>query len=153
MSASVKFPKDPITVPLPIVIREERDLLKYITRALEGRAHVANIEAHETAAGIPDMSIFMDGRDIWVELKILSDRKPPKMRPTQKRWHRDRWAYGGLSWVIVYDVYDHVLLVIPGHTAATLGPRVVSWRESGVVRNTDEIVDVIRSMVKRTRNA
>ena len=73
MSASVKFPKDPITVPLPIVIREERDLRKYITRALEGLAHVANIEAHETAAGIPDMSIFMDGRDIWVELNI--DRK------------------------------------------------------------------------------
>ena len=152
MSATTRITLDPKAHPVPILIHDERDLRRFIERRLDGLAHTSQIESHETSAGIPDFNIFMDGRDVWVELKVLSDRKPPKMRPTQRRWHNDRWANGGMSWVLAYDLDDDILLVIPGHTAAGLDRRVASWRAAGSPRNIEEIVDVIKSLTKRIRN-
>jgi len=152
MSASSKVVMDPKLVPLPIIIHDERDLRRFTERQMDGLAHLSHIESHETSAGIPDFNIFMDGRDVWIELKVMSDKKPPKMRPTQRRWHTDRWANGGMSWVVVYDLDEDVLRVIPGHTAAGLDRRVASWRAAGSPRNIEEIVDVIKSLTKRIRN-
>lgn len=99
------------------MINDESALRKHITKYVEDAGgHVSNIESHLTAAGIPDMNIFLHGTDIWLELKYKGRKMA--MRPTQRRWHRTRAACGGMSWVLIYDPEDGGVWFILGHVVA-----------------------------------
>ena len=95
--------------------------------------HVSHIEAHISVAGIPDLNLSKNGRDIWLELKVVK-ANGVKMRPTQKRWHRERHESGGKSWVAVLDRETGDVLVLRGHTAALLAPGVRNWTAAAVIR-------------------
>lgn len=154
MSGSVKLNMRAGGVELPPLMRDEGDFRRFVIHRLEDKEnpHTSYIESHQTSAGIPDLNVFMQGRDIWVELKVLSDLKRPKMRASQKRWHVDRHNAGGMSWVLCCDLtYQHVI-VIPGHVAAGLGSNIGVWRAAGNVHPLLDVVDVFRSMARRIRN-
>lgn len=110
--------------------------------------HVSNIESHSTSAGIPDQNIFLMGADLWLELKVIKDDQV-KMRPTQRKWHTDRAAKGGLSWVLVLDPKNEDVLVVPGATAAGLAPRASAWRAAGVAWNITAIPKLLLSLARR----
>ena len=88
--------------------------------------HLSHIESHLTSAGIPDINFYKSGRDVWLELKVAKDGKV-KMRPTQKRWHKDRAARGGQSWVLVLSPSKDRVLWLPGAVAAGLEPSWLAW--------------------------
>lgn len=132
-------------------ITDEGDFRRYVIDQCRSNAHVSYIESHQTSAGIPDLNVFVYGRDVWIELKVFSDNKSPKMRTTQKKWHIDRFFRGGLSWVMAYDLDQKLLVVIPGNTAATLSAKAGVWRGSGILHPLDGIGGVIHSMSKRIR--
>ena len=137
------------------VMEDEGDFRRYVIgRVLksEPRSQTSYIESHETSAGIPDLNIYMRGRDVWIELKVLSDTKPAKMRPTQKRWHVDRFNSGGMSWVMTLDLTQMKLLIIPGNVAAGLGTNIGVWRNVAAAHPVEDVVDVIRSMARRVKS-
>ena len=156
MSGSVKMPVYQPSAERPPILRDEKGFRKFVICRLEEKespSHISYIESHETSAGIPDLNVFIQGRDVWIELKVLSDHKAPKMRPTQKRWHVDRFNAGGFSWVLVLDLTHQHMLVLPGNVAAGLGSNIGVWRAAGMEHPLLDVVDVIRSMVRRIRNA
>lgn len=117
----------------------EDDFRRYVIQMAKDHAyHVSHIESHLTSAGIPDLSLWKgmwpDGRDLPVELKIIKNGIV-KMRPTQRRWHRERHEKGGASWVFVLDPKTQDVLWLRGHVAAGLEPPAGAWRPvSNVVR-------------------
>ena len=129
-------------------ISDEADFRRFVTECA-GSAHVSHIESHEASPGIPDLNICMRGIDIWIELKVMSSRKPPKMRATQKRWHANRYDHGGRSWVITLDLDEMNLVVLPGQTAASLPAKVGIWRNIGFTHSVTAIPAIIRMMARR----
>lgn len=114
--------------------REEDFRLTVMKAAGEYGMHVSHIEAHQSAAGIPDLNIYSLGRpDLWLELKVVK-RGAVKLRPTQKRWHRQRHEAGGRSWVAVLEPESGDILVVPGHAAPGLAPAVAGWRAAAAIR-------------------
>lgn len=151
MSGSVKLNmRHPKAEEAPF-IHDEGDFRRWVIGRLHDKepSQVSYIESHQTSAGIPDLNIFMRGKDLWIELKVLSDTKTPKMRPTQKRWHADRWHNGGFSWVLCCDLDYQVLLVLPGHVAAGMGTKQGVWRAAAATHPLLDVVDVLRSLTKR----
>lgn len=90
--------------------------------------HVSHIESPITSPGIPDLSLCRDTKTLWLELKVLK-RGGIHMRASQRRWHREHAAAGGVSWVLAY--IDGHIYPVRGSTAAGLLPKSLSWR-SGV---------------------
>lgn len=121
-------------------MNNEEDFRKYVMRLASGNGHhVSHIEAHQSAAGVPDLVIFPKAvsfvrPDLWLELKVIKDGQI-KMRPTQKRWHRERNEAGGRSWVAVLDRATGDILVLSGHVAAGLDSRAASWRGHAELSN------------------
>jgi hypothetical protein len=112
--------------------------------------HRSAIESHISSPGIPDLNIFLEGVDVWVELKASHISKV-KMRASQKAWHVKRARHGGKSWVIVATKTD--ILCVPGDVAATLGGHESVWRDAGTSWNMLQIGDLLRHLAKETRNA
>lgn len=111
-------------------MNSEEDFRKHVMKVGEAEGgHVSWIEAHLSAAGIPDLNIRLQGQDVWLELKVIKEGQI-RLRPTQKRWHRDRHRAGGKSWVAVLNRATNMILVLPGHVAAGLDSRVHSWDTS-----------------------
>lgn len=131
-------------------ISDEADFRRFVTECA-GSAHVSHIESHEASPGIPDLNICMRGIDIWIELKVMSSRKPPKMRPTQKRWHTDRFEHGGISWVMALDLDLMDVLLIPGHVAAGLPNKPGLWRAAAAIHPFLEMSKVLRSLERRAK--
>lgn len=113
--------------------------------------HVSHIESHQTSAGIPDLIIYLTDEDLWLELKVIKDKKV-HLRPTQKRWHADRAEAGGMSWVLVLDPLNEDILVVPGRVAATLDSRARSWRAAAGVSNVPELPKLLMKLVKRRKH-
>lgn len=87
--------------------------------------HVSHIESPITSPGIPDL-VMCKGKDtLWLEFKVLK-RGGIHMRPSQRRWHREHSAAGGVSWVLAY-IEGHIYPV-RGSEAVTLLPKSLSWR-------------------------
>lgn len=125
-----------------VIFNDEKDFRKHTIRLAEAfEWHVSHIEAHESAAGIPDLSIYPGSMgkpraEVWLELKVIKDGHI-KLRPTQKRWHRERHEAGGRSWVAVLDRSTGDILVVRGHVAAGLDSRAPSWRAAAIVSNIE----------------
>lgn len=111
-----------------------------ISKATAYQYHVTHLESHQTSAGVPDLNVAK-GVDFWLELKVVKP-KGITLRPTQKKWHRDRHAAGGKSWVAVLTGDDHILL-LPGHVAADLTPRDERWETVSNVFNASHIDSLI----------
>lgn len=148
MSASARINLSAEAYP---VLRNESEFRRYVIEQIKDNeiAHVTYIESHLTSAGVPDLNIYMLGRDIWLELKVMTSLKGPKMRSSQKRWHIHRWNQGGKSWVLTLDMTNMELLVVPGHVGAGLGTSPSIWRRECTVHPISGLVNVIRSMTRR----
>lgn len=110
--------------------------------------HVTYIESHQTSAGVPDLHIFLNGADIWLELKVAGLKKV-RLRPTQRKWHRERREAGGNSWVWVLDPPTGNVLQVPGHVAAGIEPAIGDWRRVAlVVQNIELIEQLFLSLAK-----
>lgn len=123
-----------------------RTVMTMEAMALKG--HVSNIESHNTSAGIPDMNVYLQGQDLWLELKVVKDEQV-RMRPTQRKWHRERAEAGGLSWVLVLDPKNQDVLCVPGDVAWRLEPRATAWRAAGAAWNIDALPKLLLSLARR----
>lgn len=132
-------------------MNSEADFRKALTKYVEAiGGHVSNIESHLSSAGIPDMHFFLRPHDFWLELKAVGSRAQVKMRPTQRKWHKDRYAAGGTSFVAVLIIGTGDILLVPGHVAAGLDTRLDSWRAVAETQNT--LNKLIQRMVHHVRN-
>jgi len=71
--------------------------------------------------GVPDLNGCLNGKDFWVELKILttkSDKKFPKWRPHQIAWQTSRTGVGGCVWNLVHHPSSRTLLFMDGKNLA-----------------------------------
>lgn len=68
-------------------------------KALFPTGHIQSVESEATAAGIPDINMCLDGKEVWVELK--SGRlTTSSIKPGQYIWHIKRTQAGGTTWVV-----------------------------------------------------
>lgn len=112
--------------------------------------HVSSIESHMSSPGIPDLNVFVEGIDVWVELKVCHAGRI-KMRPPQKIWHAKRAKTGGKSWVLV--AMKEGILTVPGAVAGTLGHGEADWKKVGDISNILHIPHLLQYLAKETRNA
>ena len=110
-----------------VMYSEDEFRRHFIALATARQYHVTHIESHMTSAGVPDLNLFKYSRDCWIELKVVKDGKI-RLRPTQKRWHRERAQAGGRSWVVVLDRATDTILWVSGDVAVGLGPAAQDWR-------------------------
>lgn len=127
----------------------EEDFRKHVMKVAEAaNFHVSWVEAHLSAAGIPDLNVYRNGVDVWLELKVIKDGYV-RMRPTQKRWHKDRAAKGGKSWVLALNRVTGDILVIPGNIAADLDGRVHGWSDHSESWNVFALGQLLNDLSKR----
>lgn len=136
----------------PYEVRNEDDFRRYVAECAAD-CHVSHIESHLTSAGIPDLNICMRGTELWLELKVMSSRKPPKMRATQKKWHVDRFEHGGISWVVTLDLDMMDVLILPGNVAAGLPSNPGIWRAAAMIHPFMDMPKLLRSLARRAKNA
>lgn len=120
-------------------MRSEDEFRRHVIKVAEDMGgHVSHIESHQTSAGVPDLNIRLFGEDIWLELKVVKDGRI-KMRPPQKKWHRDRNEAGGRSYVwALYPATGYVLELL-GHMAAQLPPALEPWMGHAYSFNANDI--------------
>ena len=85
------------------VIMKESSFARDLRDRLKGKVHWTRIE-NLASPGIPDVNFF-NGRDIWVELKIIKNKKV-SFRPSQVSWARERNNYGGEVYVFARDSHE-----------------------------------------------
>lgn len=90
--------------------------------------HVTHIESHNSSPGVPDLNVWNRHEDIWIELKVAKHGSI-KLRPTQKRWHRDRSESMGTSYVCI--LVGNEVLTVYGNTAVTYS-KVDDLRRYGI---------------------
>lgn len=122
----------------------EDDFRRALIAAAEGLGwHVTHLESHQTSAGVPDLNLCKGLVDMWLELKVEKP-KGITLRPTQKKWHRDRARVRGVSWVVVL-MNDGGILVVPGERASRLGTAAENWRAaSNMVGTLGDLPRLIR---------
>lgn len=135
----------------PTNVSSEDDFRRYVSECAGTNAHVSHIESHLTSAGIPDLNICSCGNEMWIELKVMNSKKPPKMRPTQKKWHVDRREAGGVSWVMCLDLDLMDVLLLPGDVAAGLPAKPGVWRAAAAIHPFPEMPKIIRSLTRRAK--
>jgi len=89
-----------------------------------GKVHWTRVESW-SVPGVPDLNGCMNGKEFWVELKVLTtktDKKFPKWRPHQIAWQTGRTAKGGCVWNLVHHLLSRRLFIIDGKN---LGPRLM----------------------------
>ena len=114
-------------------MNSEDDFRRAVIQAAGSKVHVSHIESHQSSAGIPDLNLYGLGQDLWLELKVVKEGHV-RMRPTQRKWHRDRAERGGPSWVAVLNPVDGHVLVVRGATAAMLATGLLDWEAVAVIR-------------------
>lgn len=110
----------------PTTIKDEESFRKYVHATGEELGfHVSHIESHATSAGIPDLTMYREHVDLWLEIKFVRSDGRVILRPTQRTWLRERAAKGGECWVMYYQ--DGYVRVMRGGTAANLTPKDSQW--------------------------
>lgn len=94
----------------------ESDLWKYVRDGLRGKCHLTRIES-SAGNGVPDVSIGIPGKNVWVELKYIESwpKRPTTkvklpLRPEQKWWIKARGEMSGNVWVLC-RIQDDFFLV------------------------------------------
>lgn len=102
------------------------------------------IESHCTP-GLPDVHGIIDGREVWVELKVC----PNWLEPAQVIWHR-RWSQMGMrNGFILLGGYEGVVELHPSSHAS---PRLRDIPPAGikVYRPSPEWVPQLRCHICKT---
>ena len=103
--------------------------------------HVNRLESHATSIGRPDVNMCTKrGVTVDIELKsclISNAGKRLKMRPSQKRWFKDRCAVNGRCFVLARIEYSEKrrpeFLLIPGGVVHVLQDGdVMQWKSLAV---------------------
>jgi len=76
--------------------------------------HVSKVEAHASAAGIPDLDFCIQEIEGHIELKYGNKLKKPELRPSQVRWFRDRIKAGGKPFFLLLDGDTNKVYLIGG---------------------------------------
>ena len=66
---------------------KEKRLSNLVQGMLEQHgSHVSMVESPEVSAGILDLNICTNGREVWLELKTVHAGEKAKIRSSQRRW-------------------------------------------------------------------
>lgn len=85
----------------------EATFSKLVKSHLPVGAHWQRIETGSTGTGIPDVNICLNGKEVWVELKLIKGKRVD-LAPTQVAWHMKRAKAGGITWILARHTYDGV---------------------------------------------
>lgn len=123
------------------MIRSEGEFRQEVTKQAKLMGfHASNIESHLTSAGIPDTNLAIGHVDIWLELKVFGAKHPMKIRPTQRKWHKDRAEVKGLSWFAILDIDHQIVFLVPGASIHYVGTGLTrQWQGSAVQFSTEQI--------------
>tara|TARA_R110000765_G_scaffold19517_6_gene51134 strand:+ start:3553 stop:3969 length:417 start_codon:yes stop_codon:yes gene_type:complete len=87
--------------------RDEKGFKKLFVGHLGTDVHYQHIETGSVGTGIPDTNFCHEGREQWIEFKVVVGKQVGLM-PTQVAWIWKRTKAGGHVWVIARDKYDGV---------------------------------------------
>ena len=93
--------------------------------------HAQRIETGSTGLGIPDVNMCWEGKDIWVELKVVKGKRV-ELRPEQVAWLFRRNRSGGSSWIAARDKADGVRKGKYDKIYLWPGSNVIEVKEKGV---------------------
>jgi len=85
----------------------EATFSKLVKSHLPVGAHWQRIETGGTGTGIPDVNLCYEGKEIWIELKLVKGKRID-LSPTQIAWHMKRTKAGGRTWILARHTYDGV---------------------------------------------
>tara|TARA_A100001515_G_scaffold71781_2_gene57173 strand:+ start:1069 stop:1452 length:384 start_codon:yes stop_codon:yes gene_type:complete len=78
---------------------KESLLWKQLRDSTQGKIHWQRIESGITASGIPDLNGCSQGKEVWIELKVVKGNQIG-LRPMQKAWLYRRAEAGGNCFVL-----------------------------------------------------
>lgn len=81
---------------------------------------ICRIESNLTEQGIPDLYLCIDGRSIWIELKMDNN----SLSPFQKAWHKRHREAKGRSFIVSCHATEFVVMK-GGIVASTVSNVVV----------------------------
>ncbi len=86
-------------------LSNETAFRKYVCHGLNKFGHTSKIESHAMTTGFPDINFCIDGVEGNIECKFQYAGYPMDIRPSQKRWFKDRLEAGGNCWLLgCFDV-------------------------------------------------
>jgi len=102
--------------------------------------HASQVEAHVSAAGIPDLNVCVDGLDSNIELKNCTKSYCPHVRASQYRWMKKRKAVRGKVCYMCHIPHDEgvrgFIYVVTGVDDLELQGRVTPevWKKKAFTR-------------------
>lgn len=118
-------------------IENEEDFRKYFIKEAEKDGwHVSWVEAHTSATGIVDLILVKGKVVLFIELKVWKDKRV-RIRPPQKRWHREVAAAGGTSYIAVLfgdfvRLYNAIDVIHLPENAAEWQPLTAAVLDGGI---------------------
>lgn len=85
----------------------ETDLRNHIRKPLKELGHFQPIETGAVASGVADVNFCMDGKEFWLELKIIKGNRM-NFRPTQVPWNINRAKAGGNNYILAADKHERI---------------------------------------------
>ena len=101
-------------------IKTETKLWQVLKKNTEKFVHWTRIESW-SSYGVPDLNGCMDGKDFWIELKIIttkSDNSFPRWSPLQIAWQTTRTRMGGVVWNLASHPSSASLFLLDGKDLA-----------------------------------
>lgn len=101
-------------------IKTETKLWQILKKNTEHFVHWTRIESR-SSFGVPDLNGCLDGREFWIELKIITtktDNSYPRWSPLQIAWQTKRTRIGGLVWNLASHPSSGSLYLLDGRNLA-----------------------------------
>ena len=107
----------------------ESKFRKYLCEGLNSMgAHTSMIESHSTSTGFPDVNYCFGVCEGNIECKYQDETSKLKIKPSQKRWFKQRVKSGGNCWLIGYFEYsEEAYILVRGEYIKHLNDDVESW--------------------------
>tara|TARA_R110000737_G_scaffold244400_1_gene255305 strand:- start:1223 stop:1666 length:444 start_codon:yes stop_codon:yes gene_type:complete len=83
----------------------EASFWKLLKSHLPPMCHTQRIETGSTGLGIPDVNLCWEGKELWIELKVVKGKRVD-LSPEQCAWHFRRHRAGGKSLIMARDKFD-----------------------------------------------
>lgn len=118
-------------------MKNEAEFSKFVRSIINGHGgHVSQVEAHASAAGIPDLDYCIEGKEGHIELKYMSINHVPRIRPSQFLWMKKRMAAGGTPFFLCYDFDDHMVFVVTDSDNKNMQGKVpwAKWNDMEVAK-------------------
>ena len=122
---------------------KEKRLSNLVQGMLEQHgSHVSMVESPEVSAGIPDLNVCTNCREVWIELKTVHAGEKAKIRPAQRRWTKTRVAAGGNVWWLCHQESTGLICLVHGRNASELST-FDTWRKLCEIMVTIESLDTL----------